>query len=93
LPITLFFEGAVVSALTLISVSKRRGLNVIGIILVAVAGLCATVDASLTLYLTRVVALSWSVIVLVTVIPVAGFFFYLHYRIMRRASLRKLFRL
>jgi hypothetical protein len=93
LPITVCFEGAVVTSLTLISVSRRHGLNVVGIVLVALAFLCATIDASIDMYRTGAVYLSWSVIVLVSLIPVAGFFFYLHYRVMKRASLRKLFRL
>jgi hypothetical protein len=93
LPITVCFEGAVVTSLTLISVSRRHGLNVVGIVLVALAFLSATIDASIDMYRTGAVYLSWSVIVLVSLIPVAGFFFYLHYRVMKRASLRKLFRL
>jgi hypothetical protein len=93
LPVTLIFEGACVGAITLIRISRRKGLNVIGIVLAALTLLGAGIDASLSLYWRHAVSLSWSVIVLVAVIPVSGFFFYLHYRLLRRASLRKLFRL
>jgi hypothetical protein len=93
LSITIFAEGFSVAAITLIRVSRRKGLNVIGIILAALALLGAVVDASLSLFWRQAILLTWSVIVLVSVIPVAGFFFYLHYRVLHRASLRKLFRL
>jgi len=93
LPIALVAEGAAVTAITLIRISRRKGLNAVGIVLAAIALLCTGIDASLGVFWHRAPVLSWSVVILIAVVPVAGFFFYLHYRLLRRASLRKLFRL
>jgi hypothetical protein len=93
LPIALLTEAVVVASATLIRVSKTHGLNVVAIVISAVAVLCAGIELSLEFHLGEPAGLSWSAIVVCSVVPVAGFFFYLHYRIMRQASLRKLFRL
>ena len=91
--ITAAFEIALISVLVLVLTEKRKGLNTIGIILAGIAFVCASIDASIMVYVHGKIYLSWSLIVLLSSIPVSGFFFYLHYRIMKRVSLRKLFRL
>lgn len=93
LPLTLLLEGLIAGAVPLIAIQKHRGLNTIAVLLIALAILCAGIDIFVRFFLYSSISLSWSLVVLLSVIPVAGFFFYLHYRIMNRASLRKLFRL
>ncbi len=93
LPITVQVEGAIVVSGTLISVQKNKGLNVVGIILAALSLLCLGIDLFVSLYNTGSVSWTWSLVVACSALPVAGLFFYLHYRIINRASLRKLFRL
>ncbi len=93
LPIVLMTEAAVLTSFVLIAIQKRRGLNAVGVILAASVFLSAGIDATVSLFLHGVVALTWSVIVLFSILPVAAFFFYLHYRVVNRASLRKIFRL
>jgi hypothetical protein len=93
MPITLLLEGVVVSSGVLISLQSRKGLNAVGVVLAAIGIACIGIDIVLTLFLHGKFFLSWSIIVGISAIPVAGFFFYLHYRVTNRASLRKLFRL
>lgn len=93
LPITLFLEAAVVSSFTLIAIQKLKGLNTVGILLAATSFLCVGIDGAINFYLRGIPSLSWSVVVIISAIPVAGFFFYLHYRVTNQASLRKIFRL
>jgi hypothetical protein len=93
LPITLLIEGLVAASGTLASRQKVKGLNAVGIILTAIAIACLGLDSCLSLYSSGRISCSWSLVVAISTIPVAGFFFYLHYRIMSRASLKKLFRL
>jgi len=93
LPIVLLSEAAVLASFVLIAVQKHKGLNAVGVILGAAVFLCTGIDATVRAFLHGTVALSWSVIVIFSVLPVAGFFFYLHYRVVNRASLRKIFRL
>lgn len=93
LPLTLLLEATVVSSSVLVSIQKRKGMNSVGVILGAAVFLCAGIDLVLGYSFRHILALTWSVIVIVAVLPVAGFFFYLHYRVIKQASLRKIFRL
>lgn len=93
LPLVALFQACVLACLVLVLIQKRRGLNVVAIVLATVALICAGVELLVSHFLTGNFNLSWSLVVLVSMVPPAGLFFYLHYRIMDRASLRKLFRL
>ncbi|HNY22767.1 MAG TPA: hypothetical protein PKO22_11535, partial [Treponemataceae bacterium] len=93
LPVTLLLMAAIVSSYVLIAIQKKKGLNTIGIVLAAVGVFCVGTDMALTHFFRGTVALTWSSVVIMSVIPVAGLFFYLHYRVMRKTTLRKLFRL
>lgn len=93
LPIAVACEVATVASCVLVAVQLRHGLNSVGVILAACVFVCAVTDASVIHFCTGRFALTWSIIVAVSAIPVAGLFFYLHYRVTNRASLRKLFRL
>lgn len=91
--ITVFIEAAFVSSYVLIAIQKNKGLNAVGVILAFTGLLCAGIDATLHFHFQGSLALTWSPVVILSVLPVAGFFFYLHYRVINRASLRKIFRL
>ncbi len=93
LPIVLSVEGAVAGSFAIISVQKRRGLNTVGVVLGAAALICTGIDASIGFTYEGHLLFTWSLVVLFSVIPLAGLFFYLHYRVISRASLRKIFRL
>jgi hypothetical protein len=93
MPLTLLLEGIVLSTGVLIAIQNRKGLNAVGMVIASIGIACAGIDMILTFYLFHKLLLSWSIIVGISAIPVAGFFFYLHYRVTNRASLRKLFRL
>lgn len=92
-PITLACEIALVGSYEIISRQKRKGLNSVGVVLAAAVFLCTVIDGSVGFLLHGRIRLSWSIVVSISAIPVAGLFFYLHYRVTNRASLRKLFRL
>jgi hypothetical protein len=93
LPITLAFEISLLCPYVIIMRQKRKGLNTVGVILAFAVFLCTVIDGAVCLFLDKDVPLTWSIVVCISAIPVAGLFFYLHYRITNRASLRKLFRL
>jgi hypothetical protein len=93
LPICLLLEADIMACGVLTRLSKRKGINVIAIILVGTVFICAGIDAILNWNYDGGFALSWSAIVAVAGLPAAGFLFYMHYRIVNRASLRKLFHL
>jgi len=93
LPITALFEGTVAVSGALVTNQRVKGLNAVGIILASIAIDCLGIDLCLSRYLSGNFRCSWSVVVATSTIPVSGFFFYLHYRIIKQASLKKLFRL
>jgi hypothetical protein len=93
LPLGIIGEGAIVACGTLVAVSRRKGINVIAIALAGSALACAGIELVLSLRFAGRPELSWSAIVLAAGLPSSGFLFYMHYRIVNRASLRKLFHL
>lgn len=93
LPITLIVEVSVTLGALFIGISRRKGLNVFAILLLAASFLCLGLEFVIDLNVQKRLSLDWSVIVAFVCVPMAGLLFYLHYRIMKKASLRKLFRI
>jgi len=93
LPIALIAELSVAAAAFVSSRVKRRGINIVAFVLLAAAVLCIGVESTIALYLFKAISLRWSVIVALALVPVAGFLIYLHYRIVKKSNLRKMFRL
>ncbi|HCM28262.1 MAG TPA: hypothetical protein DIC34_17320 [Treponema sp.] len=93
LPITLLLALDAAAVASIIGAMKRKGLNVLAVILLGIAAFCVGVEGTVDLNLFGRLSPDWSVIVCFALVPTAGMLFYLHYRIVHRASLRKLFRL
>jgi hypothetical protein len=93
LPLALVIEGIALTCWILASGARRKGINVIAIVLTGAVFACVGLELILNLSLERRFFISWSAIVLISGLPLAGFLFYMHYRIVNRASLRKLFHL
>lgn len=70
----------------------KRGLNVIAVCILFCALFCMGLEIVISLNLGIHPLLVWSPIVGLSALPAAGMLFYLHYRIVREASLKKLFR-
>ncbi|HPX48320.1 MAG TPA: hypothetical protein PK408_08975, partial [Treponemataceae bacterium] len=71
---------------------RKRGLNVIGVVLLFAALFCVGLEVVISLNLGSHPVLALSPIVALSALPAAGMLFYLHYRIVRQAPLKKLFR-
>jgi len=84
---------AIAVVLLAYTLAKRKGLNIIGWILLAIAEFCIAIEASILMYTNSPFKLFWSSIVASSLIPVALFLFYIHYRIAKSVTLRKLFHL
>lgn len=93
LPIVLSLEAVTVSVLVILHLLRQRGLNYPAVILAGLAFLCVALDVTVFHAVSGLWGLTWSLVVVFSVLPVSGLFFYLHYRLLKRASLRKLFRL
>jgi len=93
LPITLALDGLCAGMLAIVSAFKRRGLNAMAVALFGIAIFCFALEATVDLNVDHALTPGWSVVVAIALVPAAGLLFYLHYRIVDQASLRKLFRL
>jgi len=92
-PIVLIVEAALLGAAAGITRLRHKGVNAIAVALISAAVACVGIETVTDLALTGSLTLAWSAVVAVTCLPIAGLLFYLHYRITRRASLKKLFHL
>lgn len=70
---------------------RRKGLNVLASIFVALAVLCLAVDALVNLYLNGVIRLRWSVIVAACLLPVTAALLFTYFRTRDNADLQKIF--
>ncbi|HUW41444.1 MAG TPA: zinc ribbon domain-containing protein [Rectinemataceae bacterium] len=93
IPIAVDAEVSAAAAVFAACRAKRKGVNVIAFGLLAVTLLCVGIEATLGQYLYGRIALYWSAMVATALVPVAGFLFYLHHRVTKKANLRRLFRL
>lgn len=93
LPIALIVEASALSCVVLSAASKQKGVNIISLALIGVSAACVGIETVINLNFAPRFFLFWSSVVATVCLPIAGFLFYLHYRINKRASLKKLFRL
>jgi hypothetical protein len=93
IPIAVVAELSAAAAVFATSRVKRKGVNVIAFGLLAATALCIGIESTLGQYLYGRILLHWSAVVATALVPVAGFLFYLHHRVTKKANLRRLFRL
>jgi len=80
LPVLILILVLVIIISFVIKRFKNNGLNTVGLILVGIALFCTGLENILSFHFFGRGAFSWSVIVGFSLIPVAGFLEYLHYR-------------
>jgi len=93
LPIAFVIDALAAGILGIVAAFKRKGLNAMAVVLCGIAALCLLIESVVDLNVDRALTPGWSVIVAIALVPSAGLLFYLHYRVVDQASLRKLFRL
>ena len=72
---------------------RQKGMNVLATILLGAAVLSLGLDMIIGYNKTGTIAPTWSIIVLLALVPASGFLFYLHYRLKKTFDFRKFFRL
>ena len=92
-PIAVFSELVAAGVLLMIRNAKRKGLNILAYLLVGVASICLGVEIYVDLFAYGKIAMSWSVITAIALIPMATFLIYLHYRVAKSTNLHRLFKL
>jgi len=91
IPIIFFICLVVFLLAILIRKSKQKGINIIAYSLIAAGIICLCIESIITLHTQNQLKLQWSMIVLVSVLPVSAILLYIHYRLKRVTNLRKAF--
>jgi hypothetical protein len=91
LPVTITAFIAAGTVIILCKAAHLKGLNIIASSIIALSGFCIIVEMIFDEYLNGIVNIRWSLIVAVSILPVAlGFFFY-HYRLKKGNRLDSFF--
>ena len=92
-PIAVLVEALAGAVYLAVRATAQKGLNLISYVLIAAAALCVGLEIFIDLFALGHVALVWSPICAIALLPIAAFLSYLHFRIMASANLRRLFHL
>ena len=71
--------------------TKPRGFILIAYIFTGIAILMMVLEALLSYYQFNSINMEWSIIVLISIIPVAAILFYIHFRLKKNPDLKKIF--
>ncbi len=83
------FVGYILAAL--VKRSKQKGINIIAYALMAAGILCFFLEGIISRYSLDRFSFRWSIVVLISVVPVSGILAYIHFRLKRVTNLRKFF--
>ncbi len=92
-PIAVLAESLTGAVFLAIGRSRQKGLNLIAYVLIAIAALCVGLEIFIDLFSRGAVFFDWSPICAMSLLPIAAFLLYLHYRVVRATNLRRLFHL
>lgn len=90
-PIIFFIFLVLFFLAILIQKTRQKGINIIAYSLVAAGIICMCIEGIISLHIQNVLQLHWSLIVLVSVVPVSAMLLYIHYRMKRATDLKKVF--
>lgn len=93
IPLALLVEAIIAAAAVSLRALERKGLNVVAVFLFCAAALLVGIEGLVGLFLRGRVVLTWSLISLLSLVPMALFLLYLHVRIAHSTNLRRMFRL
>ena len=92
-PITLWIMLCALAALFLWHLAKRRGMNILAILFLILGVICLGVDAFTSLATTGRIAFGWSLIVMISTVPIFLILVFIHYRLKRHVDLERFFHL
>jgi hypothetical protein len=91
LPLTISAFVAAGIVVILYRAANFKGFNIIAVTLIVFSGFCIVTEILFDKYLNSLVNLHWSLIVAVSVLPVALIFFFYHYRLKKGNQLDSFF--
>ena len=75
----------------LCKITKRRGYNIVGFILIGISFTCIFVDIIITFYITGKIVMTWSIVINAILLPLASLLFFIHYRLKKKPDIKKIF--
>jgi len=91
IPIIFFICLVVFLLALLIRKSKQKGINIIAYSLIASGIICMCIEGIIMLHTQQQLKFLWSMVVMVSVLPVSAILLYIHYRLKRVTNLKKAF--
>jgi hypothetical protein len=91
LPILFAINLLAIAVIMIIKSARTRGLNVFALIVVSIALLCVSVEASISMYTRNSIYLRWSIIVAACLLPVTAALFFMYFRTKNNTDLQKIF--
>lgn len=71
--------------------TKRKGYNIIGFILIGISFFSVITDMIITFFITNRILMTWSLVVVAILIPLAFLLFIIHYKLKRTPDIKKIF--
>jgi hypothetical protein len=93
LPLAIFTELTLAGIVLAARNTRRQGLNIFAYIAIGAALVCLATEIFVDLFVHDAIHLGWSMVTTISLLPIAAFFTYLHYRVARETNLRRLFKL
>ncbi len=72
-------------------ITKRKGYNIIGFILIGISFFCIIIDFIITFFITGRILMTWSLVVIAFLIPLALLLFFIHYKLKKTPDIKKIF--
>lgn len=91
IPLVFSFYLVVFVLISLVRRSKQRGINLIAYFLIASGILSLCVEGIISLQINSKLNFQWSVIALVSVLPVSAILLFIHYRLRKGTDLKRFF--
>jgi hypothetical protein len=91
IPLVFSFYLVVFVLISLVRSSKQRGINLIAYFLIASGILSLCVEGIISLQISNKLNFQWSVITLVSVLPVSAILLFIHYRLRKGTDLKRFF--
>lgn len=91
LPILIAVNVVSIGATASIIYTKKKGLNILAYLFVAIAILCIGIEGIINYYYLKRLYIQWSIIVAACLLPVTAALFFMYLRTRRNADLQKIF--
>ena len=91
IPILFALNFISILLLGVFAATRRKSLNLLAFIFVAIAVLCIIIEGILSLYFKDKIELTWSIIVAACLLPVTAALIFMYYRTRKSSRLQKIF--